>query len=165
MSGRRENRRLSIPLRPLFVKNSVSTLFTPDGLALVDSNLDTALGAEIVHGSRGCRRASIRAAAAGVWRLVGFALVRHRFREVGQEADSGAFLVVGFVVSAGSFRISTKETLVSRVTLVALVSRFLLTFNNHHKLLAMDPERECSRLWRAWRTVHEMVRDRVGSLI
>ncbi|KAH0607588.1 uncharacterized protein H6S33_002622 [Morchella sextelata] len=24
----------------------------------------------------------------------------------------------------------------------------------------MDPERECSRLWRAWRTVHEMVKDR-----
>lgn len=83
MSSRRENGRLSIPLRPLFVKNSVSTLFTPDGLALVDSNLDTALGAEIVHSSRGCRRASIRAAATRVWRLVGFALVRHRFREVG----------------------------------------------------------------------------------
>lgn len=77
MLSRRENEKLSIPLRPLFVKNSVSTLFTPDGLALVDSNLDTALGAEVVHGSRGRGGASIRAAAARVWRLVGFALIRH----------------------------------------------------------------------------------------
>lgn len=38
-------------------------------------------------------------------------------------------------MSAGSFRIS-KETAVGRVTLVALVSRFLLTFDNQSPQLA-----------------------------
>lgn len=88
---------MCLPFCPLFVKNPVTTLFTPDRLALVDANLDTALSAKIMHGSRGSGCTGIGATTTGR-RLVGFALIRHNCREVGGVLKVGCSCLFGFVV-------------------------------------------------------------------
>lgn len=42
---------MGLPLRPLFVKDSMTTFFASDGLTLVDTDFDTALSAKVVHSS------------------------------------------------------------------------------------------------------------------